>query len=208
MIFFFNYWWVITTFLRISNPVYRIVFLVLAVEKKTKFSRVSFTFGPMKRFFLFLLLNWKKIVENLGKTRLIVWCREQDIWSQILQPYPMLSLLIFRCFIWSSSLSAWVCILISSQSEDSFRNRSTFFWSSIKIFSFELTTSISGDFSSGCFKGQLNSEWIYEVIVGPKIPTKNTKISALEVYYFKVNTKRESMFFLQEDRISFVLTLK
>ena len=33
-------------------------------------------------------------------------------------------------------------------------------------------------------------------------------ISALEDYYFKVNTKRESMFFLQEDRLSFVLTLK
>ena len=35
-----------------------------------------------------------------------------------------------------------------------------------------------------------------------------SKISAMEVYYFKVNTKRESMFFLQEDRLSFVLTLK
>ena len=23
------------------------------------------------------------------------------------------------------------------------------------------------------FKGQLNSEWIYEVIISPKIPTKN-----------------------------------
>ena len=33
-------------------------------------------------------------------------------------------------------------------------------------------------------------------------------ISALEDYYFKVNTKRESMFFLQEHRLSFVLTLK
>ena len=33
-------------------------------------------------------------------------------------------------------------------------------------------------------------------------------VSALEDYYFKVNTKRESMFFLQEDRLSFVLTLK
>ena len=32
-------------------------------------------------------------------------------------------------------------------------------------------------------------------------------ISALEDYYFKINTKRESIFFLQEDRISFVLTL-
>ena len=28
-----------------------------------------------------------------------------------------------------------------------------------------------------------------------------SKISALEVYYFKVNTKRESMFCLQEDRL-------
>ena len=36
----------------------------------------------------------------------------------------------------------------------------------------------------------------------------NENISALEVYYFKVNTKRESMFYLQEDRLSFVLTLK
>ena len=32
------------------------------------------------------------------------------------------------------------------------------------------------------FKGQLNSEWIYEVIVSSKIPTKITEISALEVY--------------------------
>ena len=28
-------------------------------------------------------------------------------------------------------------------------------------------------------KGQLNSEWIYEVIFSPKMPTKITKISAL-----------------------------
>ena len=28
-------------------------------------------------------------------------------------------------------------------------------------------------------KGQLNSEWIYEVIVSSKIPTKITEISAL-----------------------------
>ena len=28
-------------------------------------------------------------------------------------------------------------------------------------------------------KGQLNSERIYEIIVSPKMPTKNTKISAL-----------------------------
>ena len=30
-------------------------------------------------------------------------------------------------------------------------------------------------------KGQLNSEWIYEVIVSPEMPTKITMISALEV---------------------------
>ena len=36
----------------------------------------------------------------------------------------------------------------------------------------------------------------------------NKNISDLEVYYFKVNTKRESIFFLQEVRLSFVLTLK
>ena len=40
------------------------------------------------------------------------------------------------------------------------------------------------------------------------LPKNEHWISALEVYYFKVNTKRESMFFLQEDRLSFVLTLK
>ena len=46
-------------------------------------------------------------------------------------------------------------------------------------------------------------------IVEPELPPKNKlRISALEVYYFKVNTKRESMFFLQEDILSFVLTLK
>ena len=46
-------------------------------------------------------------------------------------------------------------------------------------------------------------------IVEPELfPKKELRISALEVYYFKVNTKRESMFFLQEDRLSFVLTLK
>ena len=33
----------------------------------------------------------------------------------------------------------------------------------------------------------------------------NENISALQVYYFKVNTKRESMFCLQEDRLSFVV---
>ena len=36
----------------------------------------------------------------------------------------------------------------------------------------------------------------------------NENISALEVYYFKVNTKRESMFCLLEDRLCFVVTLK
>ena len=46
-------------------------------------------------------------------------------------------------------------------------------------------------------------------IVKPELLPKNElRISALEVYYFKVNTKRESMFCLQEDRLSFVLTLK
>ena len=35
-----------------------------------------------------------------------------------------------------------------------------------------------------------------------------SKISALGVYYFKVNIKRESMFCLQEDSLCFVLTLK
>ena len=39
-------------------------------------------------------------------------------------------------------------------------------------------------------------------IVEPKLLPKNEpRISALEVYCFKVNTKRESMFFLQEDRL-------
>ena len=36
----------------------------------------------------------------------------------------------------------------------------------------------------------------------------NENISSLEVYYFKVNTKIESMFCLQEDRHCFVVTLK
>ena len=46
-------------------------------------------------------------------------------------------------------------------------------------------------------------------IVEPELLPKNElRISALEVYYFKVNTKRESMFFLQEDRHSFVLALE
>ena len=42
----------------------------------------------------------------------------------------------------------------------------------------------------------------------PKSQPKITEISALEVYYFKVDTKRESMYFLQEDRLSFVLNQK
>ena len=36
----------------------------------------------------------------------------------------------------------------------------------------------------------------------------NENISALEVYFFKVNTKRESMFCLQEDRLCFVVNFK
>ena len=43
---------------------------------------------------------------------------------------------------------------------------------------------------------------------GQNTNEKISKISALEVYYFKVNTKRESMFCLQEDRLCFVVTLK
>ena len=45
-------------------------------------------------------------------------------------------------------------------------------------------------------------------MVSAKSQPKILRISDLEVYYFKVNTKRESMFFLQEDELSFVLTLK
>ena len=30
-------------------------------------------------------------------------------------------------------------------------------------------------FMTGLDKGQLNSEWIYDVIVSPKMPTKNCK---------------------------------
>ena len=37
------------------------------------------------------------------------------------------------------------------------------------------------------------------------LPKNELRISALEVYYIKVNTKRESMFFFQEDRLSFAL---
>ena len=35
--------------------------------------------------------------------------------------------------------------------------------------------------ASGISKGQLSSELIYEVIVSPKMPTKNFKVSALPV---------------------------
>ena len=45
-------------------------------------------------------------------------------------------------------------------------------------------------------------------IVEPELLPKNKlKISVLEVYYFKVHTKRVSMFYLQEEGLSFVLTL-
>ena len=36
-----------------------------------------------------------------------------------------------------------------------------------------------GNPASGGTKGQLNSEWIYEVIISPKMPTKIFQISAL-----------------------------
>ena len=42
----------------------------------------------------------------------------------------------------------------------------------------------------------------------PNYQPKTLSISALEVYYCKVSAKRESIFFLQEDGLSFVLTLK
>ena len=54
-------------------------------------------------------------------------------------------------------------------------------------------------------KGQLISKCPYENQFGQNT---NGNISALEVYYFKVNTKRESIFCLQEDRLCFVVTLK
>ena len=54
-------------------------------------------------------------------------------------------------------------------------------------------------------KGQLISKCPYEKSVWTKY---QRKYSALEVYYFEVNTKRESMFCLQEDRLCFVVTLK
>ena len=45
-------------------------------------------------------------------------------------------------------------------------------------------------------------------MVSAKSQPKILRISDLEVYYFKVNTKRESMFFLQEDRLSFCTNLE
>ena len=54
-------------------------------------------------------------------------------------------------------------------------------------------------------KGQLISKCPYEKSVSSKIPTK---IFLGFLPYFKVNTKRESMFCLQEDRHCLVLTLK
>ena len=58
------------------------------------------------------------------------------------------------------------------------------------------------------FKGQLNSEWIYEVIVCPKIPTKNYRdfcpgILLLQGYY-----KSESIFLQNEHRLSFGINLE
>ena len=47
-----------------------------------------------------------------------------------------------------------------------------------------------------------------KIVESELLPKNELRKSALEVYYFKVNAKRESMFFLQEDRLSFVLTLK
>ena len=54
----------ITTFLRISNPVYRIVFLVLAVEKENKVFTCQFYFWTNEKvFFFFYCLTGK----NRGK---------------------------------------------------------------------------------------------------------------------------------------------
>ena len=47
-------------------------------------------------------------------------------------------------------------------------------------------------------KGQLISKANYGFKTSSK---KQTKLNILEDYYLKVNTKRESMFFLQEDRL-------
>ena len=56
-----------------------------------------------------------------------------------------------------------------------------------------------------CFKGQQISKANYGFKTSSK---KQTKLTILKGNYLKVNTKRESIFFLQEDRLSFVLTLK
>ena len=54
-------------------------------------------------------------------------------------------------------------------------------------------------------KGQLISKQNCRAVTSSK---KQTKISAQEVYYFKANTKRESMFFLQEDKTLFCTNLE
>ena len=66
-----------------------------------------------------------------------------------------------------------------------------------------------------CVADQYEQAWILkvskswnEIVESELLPKIELRISALEVYYFKVDTKRESMFFLQEDGVSFVLTLK
>ena len=65
-----------------------------------------------------------------------------------------------------------------------------------------------------CVADQYEQSWILkvsksrnEIVESELLPKIELRISALEVYYFKVDTKRESMFFLRKD-ISFVLTLK
>ena len=52
------------------------------------------------------------------------------------------------------------------------------------------------------------SKFRKQIMVSKLFSKKQTKLTTLEDYYLKVNTKREPMFFLQEDRLSFVLTLK
>ena len=48
-----------------------------------------------------------------------------------------------------------------------------------------------------------------QIMVSKLLPkTKANLLSWKITYYLKVNTKRESMFFLHEDRLSFVLNLK
>ena len=66
-----------------------------------------------------------------------------------------------------------------------------------------------------CVADQYEQSWILkvsksrnEIVESELLPKIELRISALEVYYFKVDTKRESMFFLQEDTLSLVLTLK